>query len=57
MTYQGPEHRAARRIVAAATYTLTVALTAAAVAALVWLGMAVVQGVWAHALARIAEGS
>ncbi|NYH53991.1 MULTISPECIES: hypothetical protein [Nocardiopsis] len=57
MTYQGPEHRAARRTVAVVTYVLTVALTAAAVVALVWLGMAAVQGVWAYALARIAEGS
>jgi hypothetical protein len=57
MTYQGPEHRAARRTVAVVTYALTVALTAAAVVALVWLGMAAVQGVWAYALARIAEGS
>ncbi|WP_190394392.1 hypothetical protein [Nocardiopsis quinghaiensis] len=56
MTYQGPEHRAARRTVAVVTYALTAALTAAAVAALVWLGVTVVQGVWAYALTRIAGG-
>ncbi|WP_159944960.1 MULTISPECIES: hypothetical protein [unclassified Nocardiopsis] len=56
MTYRGPEHRAARRTVAVAVYVLTCALTVAGVLGLVWLGAATVQGVWAHALARVTSG-
>ena len=57
MTHPVPEHRAARRTVAVVVYALTGALTVVGVAAMVWLGVAAVQGVWAYALDRVAEGT
>ncbi|WP_285733531.1 hypothetical protein [Nocardiopsis sp. ATB16-24] len=56
MTQPVPEHRAARRTVAAMVYALAGVLTVVGVAAMVWLGVAIVQGVWAYALDRVAEG-
>ncbi|WP_017569955.1 hypothetical protein [Nocardiopsis halotolerans] len=57
MTYRGAGHRGTRRTIAVVTYVLTGAVTVAMIAAAVWLGVTTVQGVWAHALARIAAGS
>ncbi|MEE2035808.1 hypothetical protein Q8791_01050 [Nocardiopsis sp. CT-R113] len=41
-----------RRTIAVAVYLATAVLTAAAITAVVWLGVVAVQGVWEHALAR-----
>ncbi len=56
MTQPAPEHRAARRTVAVMAYALAGVLTVVGVVAMVWLGVAAVQGVWAYALDRVAEG-
>ncbi|WP_200904193.1 hypothetical protein [Nocardiopsis sp. RV163] len=56
MTYRGAGHRSTRRTVTVATYALAGAVTAAVLATAVWLGVIAVQGVWAHALSRIAQG-
>lgn len=57
MTYRGAGHRSTRRTVAVVTYALAGAVTVAVLAAAVWLGVVTVQGVWAHALSRITQGS
>lgn len=56
MTQPAPEHRAARRTVAVMVYALAGVLTVVGVVAMVWLGVAAVQGVWAYALDRVTEG-
>ncbi|MCP3016446.1 hypothetical protein NGM33_24250 [Nocardiopsis dassonvillei] len=56
MTYRGAGHRSTRRTVTVVTYALAGAVTAAVLAAAVWLGAVTVQGVWAYALSRVTEG-
>ncbi|XKK37795.1 hypothetical protein HFP72_24195 [Nocardiopsis sp. ARC36] len=53
MSCRTPGHRGARRTIAVTVYLVTGVLTAAAVTAAVWFGVAAVRFVWEHALARM----
>lgn len=57
MTDREGEHPGARRAVAVVTYVLTAVLTVVVIGVGAWLAASAVRGVWAYALARIAEGA